>query len=109
MPTARYNLLMFLALAVAMLAGCAARGPAHFQIVGRPAGGKSFVVPMLDADSIGSIYRCERKVHKRNHGHGVGQCEIAPQSVRAGKHMTLARQYADVEITVRAPAPAAKE
>ena len=88
------------ALAAATAGAQAAPADGQMYVIGRPATGMMFHLPMDPADSIGSIYKCEKRVHKRNHGRGRGACLIFPQSIRAGRHMTLERKYRDVDLFV---------
>lgn len=75
-------------------------------IRGVPDHGRPFTMPMDDADSIGSIYKCMDRIHKPHwwsRGKGTGRCVIEPHSIRSGRHTVLARKYPGVLVDVREP------
>jgi len=74
-------------------------------ITGVPRHGRRFQIPIDPADSIGSVYRCEDRIHRRTWRslwtkHGVGYCEIPPASLRPGRTMRLDVKYAGIYVKV---------
>lgn len=60
---------------------------------------KAFTMKMNEKDTIGSVMKCQDKIHAM---HDTGLCEIAPHSLKPGKHMRLVSRYPGIGVYVRA-------
>ncbi len=75
---------------------------------GFPKHGKRFALYINPADTIGSVYRCEDRIHanrwtdKRGKlRHDTGVCSIPPGSIKPGKHSVLQPRYAGIFVSVK--------
>lgn len=96
---------LFFLLAILTGAGAAAQSAPGLDLIrGVPDHGRAFTMKMYNNDPIGSIYQCMDRIHKPHwwsRGKGTGLCVIAPHSIRAGKHLALAKKYEGVLVDVR--------
>jgi len=71
-----------------------------------PYGSARFVMPIDDADPIGSTIECMNEVHAR----GGGECLIPAHSLHDGKHplSALTWKYHDTAVGIRQPGSAPK-
>lgn len=77
-------------------------------VCGFPKHGKRFALYMNPSDTIGSVYRCEDRIHanrwtdKRGKlRHDTGVCSIPPGSIKPGKHSVLQPRYAGIFVSVK--------